>query len=75
MGLGVAVDCAHGANSRLRSGIDKTETNVIDIRYFPKQEQQDIDRMIAKLGGTSDSETASDATKSGQKSVDSAGSQ
>ena len=32
-------------------------TNVIDIRYFPKQEQQDVDRMLAKLADKSPSET------------------
>ena len=30
-------------------------TNVVDIRYFPKQEQQHIGEMIAKLKGTTDS--------------------
>ena len=34
-------------------------TNVIDIRYFPKQEQQDVDQMLAKLTGKSPSETKS----------------
>ena len=32
-------------------------TNVIDIRYFPKQEQQDVDQMLAKLTGKPLSET------------------
>ena len=32
-------------------------TNVIDIRYFPKQEQQDVNQMLAKLTGKSPSET------------------
>ena len=32
-------------------------TNVIDIRYFPKEEQQDVDQMLAKLTGNSPSET------------------
>src|SRR5271157_5149959 len=26
-------------------------TNVVDIRYFPKQEQENIDEMIAKMRG------------------------
>src|SRR5208282_1878216 len=26
-------------------------TNVVDIRYFPKQEQENIDEMIAKMKG------------------------
>lgn len=34
-------------------------TNVIDIRYFPEQEQQNVDRMIAKFKGESDSEKKS----------------
>src|SRR5277367_3783741 len=29
-------------------------TNVVDIRYFPKQEQENIGEMIAKLKGTTD---------------------
>lgn len=32
-------------------------TDVIDIRYFPKQEQQDVDQMLTKLKGRSPSET------------------
>jgi uncharacterized protein DUF3302 len=32
-------------------------TTVIDIRYFPKEEQQDVDQMLAKLAGKSPSET------------------
>jgi hypothetical protein len=32
-------------------------TTVIDIRYFPKEEQQDVDQMLAKLTGKLPSET------------------
>ena len=32
-------------------------TEVVDIRYFPRQEQQNIDEMIARLKGKATSET------------------
>jgi Protein of unknown function (DUF3302) len=40
-------------------------TNVVDIRYLPQQEQQDTDRMIAKLGGKPASETTAEPAKDG----------
>jgi Protein of unknown function (DUF3302) len=42
-------------------------TDVIDIRYFPKQEQQDVDQMLAKLKGKSPSETKEKAQDESRK--------
>jgi len=42
-------------------------TDVVDIRYFPKQEQQNIDEMIARMKGktTKEEKTESDEPKAG----------
>ena len=42
-------------------------TDVIDIRYFPKQEQQDVDQMLAKLTGKSPCETKEQAQDDSRK--------
>ena len=44
-------------------------TDVIDIRYFPKQEQQDVGQMLAKLKGKSPSETKEQAQDDSRKDV------
>ena len=33
-------------------------TNVVDIRYFPRQEQESTDEMLARMKGTTPSEKA-----------------
>jgi hypothetical protein len=38
-------------------------TNVVDIRYFPKQEQQNIDAEIAQLKGITEKKVASEEPK------------
>ena len=44
-------------------------TNVVDIRYFPKQEEKDVDRMLAKLTGKSPSENKGQSTSITHKDV------
>jgi Protein of unknown function (DUF3302) len=41
-------------------------TDVVDIRYFPKQEQQNIDEMLVRMKGkpTTDQKAESDKSKS-----------
>jgi hypothetical protein len=42
-------------------------TNVVDIRYFPKQEQENIDEMIAKMKGKKATEPKPESKESGTK--------
>jgi hypothetical protein len=44
-------------------------TDVVDIRYFPKQEQQNIDEMLARMKGktTKEQKSESDEPKAGAK--------
>jgi hypothetical protein len=42
-------------------------TNVVDIRYFPKQEQENIDEMIAKMKGKTVTEPKPESKESGTK--------
>jgi hypothetical protein len=42
-------------------------TNVVDIRYFPKQEQENIDEMIAKMKGKTAPEPKPESKESGTK--------
>lgn len=44
-------------------------TNVVDIRYFPKQEQQDVNRMLAKLTDKSPSENKGPSKSATRKDV------
>src|SRR5271154_137436 len=45
-------------------------TNVVDIRYFPKQEQENIDEMIAKMKGKTAIEPKPGSKESGTKADD-----
>jgi hypothetical protein len=45
-------------------------TNVVDIRYFPKQEQENIDEMIAKMKGRTATEPKPESNESGTKVID-----
>src|SRR5277367_148108 len=45
-------------------------TNVVDIRYFPKQEQENIDEMIAKMKGKTATEPKRELKESGTKVED-----
>jgi hypothetical protein len=45
-------------------------TNVVDIRYFPKQEQENIDEMIAKMKGKTATEPKPEPKESGTKADD-----
>src|SRR5271163_872386 len=45
-------------------------TNVVDIRYFPKQEQQNIDEMIAQMSDKTASEKKPESKESGTKADD-----
>src|SRR5271163_5101032 len=45
-------------------------TNVVDIRYFPKQEQENIDEMIAKMKGKTATEPKPESKESGTKADD-----
>jgi hypothetical protein len=45
-------------------------TNVVDIRYFPKQEQKNIDEMIAKMKGKTATEPKPESKESGTKADD-----
>lgn len=38
-------------------------TNVVDIRYFPKQEQQNIDEEIARIKGSTTTERKAESDK------------
>jgi hypothetical protein len=38
-------------------------TNVVDIRYFPKQEQENIDEEIARMKGTSTTERKAESNE------------
>src|SRR5271169_2061930 len=40
-------------------------TNVVDIRYFPKQEQENIDEMIAKIKGKAATEPKPESKEPG----------
>jgi Protein of unknown function (DUF3302) len=42
-------------------------TNVVDIRYFPKQEQENIDEMIAKMKGKAATEPKPESKEPGTK--------
>src|SRR5271163_4402591 len=42
-------------------------TNVVDIRYFPKQEQQNIDEMIAQMSDKTASEKKPESKESGTR--------
>src|SRR5277367_2809376 len=42
-------------------------TNVVDIRYFPKQEQENIDEMIAKMKGKTAREPKPESKESGTR--------
>jgi Protein of unknown function (DUF3302) len=42
-------------------------TNVVDIRYFPKQEQEHIDEMIAKMKGKTAKEPKPESKESGAR--------
>jgi hypothetical protein len=45
-------------------------TSVVDIRYFPKQEQENIDEMIAKMNGKTATEPKPESKASGIKADD-----
>jgi Protein of unknown function (DUF3302) len=45
-------------------------TNVVDIRYFPKQEQENINEMIAKMKGKTATEPKRELKESGTKAED-----
>jgi hypothetical protein len=45
-------------------------TNVVDIRYFPKQEQENIDEMIAKMKGKTATEPKPESKESRTKADD-----
>ena len=44
-------------------------TDVVDIRYFPKQEQENIDRMMVKLGGKPASDNPPGPSKPDKKTA------